>query len=404
MTYSSYTEEKQTPSSNMASNERRVIVPADPSLWTRSHVWQWLEWAVKEYGLLNVDISLFLNLDGKDLCKMSKEDFQRLTTPYNADILQSHLHYLRESPLPHLTSDDVDKALQNSPRLIHARNTGKTYEAIRRSVWTPKSMPSSKGSHLSPAIVTKTDDPRTQLDPYQILGPTSSRLANPDASSPIQKDTESTSSKIHQIAHQWSPALFLKINHSVGSLSSNPSKAHLTHQTGSGQIQLWQFLLELLSDAANAACITWEGTNGEFKMTDPDEVARRWGERKSKPNMNYDKLSRALRYYYDKNIMTKVHGKRYAYKFDFHGIAQAFHPHPPDSSLYKYPSDLSYMSAYHPHQQRINFVTTHPPTLPVTSSSFFAAPNPYWNSPTGGIYPNARHPTTHVPSNLGTYY
>lgn len=28
------------------------------------------------------------------------------------------------APLPHLTSDDVDKALQNSPRLMHARNTG----------------------------------------------------------------------------------------------------------------------------------------------------------------------------------------------------------------------------------------------------------------------------------------
>lgn len=65
--------------------------------------------------------------------------------------------------------------------------------------------------------------------------------------------------------------------------------------SGSGQIQLWQFLLELLSDSSNAGAITWEGTNGEFKLTDPDEVARRWGERKSKPNMNYDKLSRALR-------------------------------------------------------------------------------------------------------------
>ncbi|KPP56093.1 hypothetical protein Z043_126366, partial [Scleropages formosus] len=43
------------------------------------------------------------------------------------------------------------------------------------------------------------------------------------------------------------------------------------------------------------SCIAWEGTNGEFKLIDPDEVARRWGERKSKPNMNYDKLSRALR-------------------------------------------------------------------------------------------------------------
>ena len=65
---------------------------------------------------------------------------------------------------------------------------------------------------------------------------------------------------------------------------------------GSGQIQLWQFLLELLSDSSNTGIINWEGTNGEFKLTDPDEVARKWGERKSKPNMNYDKLSRALRY------------------------------------------------------------------------------------------------------------
>ncbi|KAF5294015.1 hypothetical protein FQA39_LY13569 [Lamprigera yunnana] len=102
----------------------------------------------------------------------------------------------------------------------------------------------------------------------------------------------------------------------------NAASSRLVAQ-GSGQIQLWQFLLELLGDSANSACITWEGTNGEFKLTDPDEVARRWGERKSKPNMNYDKLSRALRYYYDKNIMSKVHGKRYAYKFDFHGLMAA---------------------------------------------------------------------------------
>lgn len=59
---------------------------------------------------------------------------------------------------------------------------------------------------------------------------------------------------------------------------------------------------------------TWKfnfkGTAGEFKLIDPDEVARRWGVKKNKTNMNYDKLSRALRYYYDKSIMTKVHGKR----------------------------------------------------------------------------------------------
>lgn len=89
--------------------------------------------------------------------------------------------------------------------------------------------------------------------------------------------------------------------------------------TGSGQIQLWQFLLELLIEPLCSEIILWEGEQGEFKLLEPDEVARRWGERKSKPHMNYDKMSRALRYYYYKQIMTKVHGKRYAYKFDFPG-------------------------------------------------------------------------------------
>ncbi|XP_070826943.1 Friend leukemia integration 1 transcription factor isoform X4 [Chaetodon auriga] len=351
MNYGNYMDEKNAPPPNMTTNERRVIVPADPSLWSQDHVRQWLEWAIKEYGLLEIDTAMFQNTDGKDLCKMGKDDFLRLTTMYNAEVLLSHLNYLRESSssLSYNTPSHTDP----SPRL--AAKEDPSYDAVRRTGWS-NNMHSGKGSPVVTQNVTKsTEQPRAQPDPYQILGPTSSRLANP----------------------------------------------------GSGQIQLWQFLLELLSDSANAGCITWEGTNGEFKMTDPDEVARRWGERKSKPNMNYDKLSRALRYYYDKNIMTKVHGKRYAYKFDFHGIAQALQPHPTESSMYKYPSDLAYVPSYHAHQQKVNFVSPHPPSMPVTSSNFFGPTAPYWSSPTAGIYPNPnvpRHPNTHVPSHLGSYY
>lgn len=47
----------------------------------------------------------------------------------------------------------------------------------------------------------------------------------------------------------------------------------------------------------------------------PLQVARRWGKRKNKPKMNYEKLSRGLRYYYDKNIIHKTSGKRYVYRF-----------------------------------------------------------------------------------------
>jgi hypothetical protein len=175
--------------------------------------------------------------------------------------------------------------------------------------------------------------------------------------------------------------------------------------TGSGQIQLWQFLLELLSDSSNANCITWEGTNGEFKLVDPDETARRWGERKSKPNMNYDKLSRALRYYYDKNIMTKVHGKRYAYKFDFAGLAQAMQPNTADPSAYKYQSDL-FMTSYH--NTNLNFMNmkAHAPPMPTSTSGFFPAPSSYWSAPTANLYPNFSTPAHHpspMTSHLGSY-
>ncbi|KRX68661.1 Protein C-ets-2 [Trichinella sp. T9] len=83
----------------------------------------------------------------------------------------------------------------------------------------------------------------------------------------------------------------------------------------SGPIQLWQFLLELLMTRACKDFICWTGDGWEFKLVDPDEVARRWGVRKNKPKMNYEKLSRGLRYYYDKNIIHKTAGKRYVYRF-----------------------------------------------------------------------------------------
>ncbi|KFV14721.1 Friend leukemia integration 1 transcription factor, partial [Pterocles gutturalis] len=394
VSYSTYMDEKNGPPPNMTTNERRVIVPADPTLWTQEHVRQWLEWAIKEYGLMEIDTTIFQNMDGKELCKMNKDDFLRTTSLYNTEVLLSHLSYLRERMSPSGAAETFSKSCRkehiqaaitpflfivgssllvyNTPSHTEASSRLATKEGLlpfeqSRHTRTCSSTIPPTNMHAHPRLCSfclrpgtqnvnkTTEQQRPQPDPYQILGPTSSRLANP----------------------------------------------------GSGQIQLWQFLLELLSDSSNASCITWEGTNGEFKMTDPDEVARRWGERKSKPNMNYDKLSRALRYYYDKNIMTKVHGKRYAYKFDFHGIAQALQPHPTESSMYKYPSDISYMPSYHAHQQKVNFVPPHPSSMPVTSSSFFGAASPYWTSPAGSIYPNPnvpRHPNAHVSPHLGSYY
>ncbi|XP_041636518.1 ETS domain-containing protein Elk-3 [Cheilinus undulatus] len=80
-------------------------------------------------------------------------------------------------------------------------------------------------------------------------------------------------------------------------------------------ITLWQFLLQLLIDQSHKHLICWTSNDGEFKLLKSEEVAKLWGLRKNKTNMNYDKLSRALRYYYDKNIIKKVIGQKFVYKF-----------------------------------------------------------------------------------------
>ncbi|TNN12805.1 ETS translocation variant 4 [Schistosoma japonicum] len=82
-----------------------------------------------------------------------------------------------------------------------------------------------------------------------------------------------------------------------------------------GSLQLWQFLITLLDDKESQHLICWTGRTLEFKLNDPEEVARLWGIQKNRPAMNYDKLSRSLRYYYEKGIMQKVPGERYVYRF-----------------------------------------------------------------------------------------
>lgn len=79
---------------------------------------------------------------------------------------------------------------------------------------------------------------------------------------------------------------------------------------------LWEFLQHLLADSKYHNCIVWKNERrGIFRLTDHQRVADLWGKHKKRQNMTYDKLSRALRYYYSRNILKKVDGQRLTYKF-----------------------------------------------------------------------------------------
>jgi len=69
----------------------------------------------------------------------------------------------------------------------------------------------------------------------------------------------------------------------------------------------------LLSMSRIAVC---DCVSGIFKIEDSVRVAKLWGERKNRPQMNYDKLSRSIRQYYRKGIIRKTNNsKRLVYQF-----------------------------------------------------------------------------------------
>ena len=88
----------------------------------------------------------------------------------------------------------------------------------------------------------------------------------------------SVSSTISNPLSIHSRAAIVSSSTNTSSLASVQSGGHseITNKGGvpptGGPIQLWQFLLELLSHKNNQSFISWTGDGWEFKMTEPDEV------------------------------------------------------------------------------------------------------------------------------------
>ena len=99
--------------------------------------------------------------------------------------------------------------------------------------------------------------------------------------------------------------------------AAKPKRPNL--MSPSSKPRLYNFLLELLSDPSSK-CIEWlNEEQGIFKFINSGEVARRWGQRKNKPNMKYENFARSLRTYVAKGILTKPRNKLvYQFMPNFH--------------------------------------------------------------------------------------
>lgn len=96
----------------------------------------------------------------------------------------------------------------------------------------------------------------------------------------------------------------------------NSSSYQVKKQSPRGT-HLWEFIRDiLLQPERNPGLIKWEDrTEGVFRFLKSEAVAQLWGKKKNNSSMTYEKLSRAMRYYYKRQILERVDGRRLVYKF-----------------------------------------------------------------------------------------
>ncbi|XP_065069611.1 uncharacterized protein LOC135694702 isoform X1 [Rhopilema esculentum] len=85
-------------------------------------------------------------------------------------------------------------------------------------------------------------------------------------------------------------------------------------------LHLWEFLRDILNnDSMSPKAIEWTvRERGEFRLIKTGVVAQLWGLSKNRTSMTYEKMARAMRYYYKMKILEKVPHKRLHFRFGKH--------------------------------------------------------------------------------------
>jgi SAM pointed domain-containing ETS transcription factor len=263
-----------------------LCIPQDPYLWTVEHAQKWVMYTLDQYKLPITYLEDF-NMDGTSLCMLSERDFVN-RSPEVGQYLFAQLECWRNT---------------------HSLSAGPKYIDLDAYSSHPITTLASQPEPSLPAPMQATSIPTPVIACSLDMSPSSSHSSTDRSISPAHS-MESVESCDLSATWSHNTTLFTSDHHmKQESKPVTPSKQN---------IHLWQFLRELLlHPQAYSNCIRWvDRSKGIFKIEDSQRVARLWGQRKNRPAMNYDKLSRSIRQYYKKGIIKKTdNSKRLVYQF-----------------------------------------------------------------------------------------
>ncbi|KAL1459386.1 hypothetical protein WDU94_011372 [Cyamophila willieti] len=348
-----------TSSSTGPMSELRQHLPSsiasDPRIWNREDVISFLRWCESEFDLPNFDMELF-QMNGKALCLLTKQDLGQ-RCPGAGDLLYNILqlmiresYCLPSSPVtPHFPLTPnwcVPHTPTSLPQLCNSVALSPA-PSIDSQSGSPRHLDSTSISTSTPTTL-HTSSAATSIFHYPSISSTHGYAGSNGASSGSnqsdsdQEDSNITPSMLSNSRPKAEPVPEITITprtptllpESSGSppqspcvafsktmsFFSNPSESpsSVTAEPNTNGRLLWDFLQQLLNDSMQRYTnyIAWKNReSGVFKIVDPPGLAKLWGIQKNHLSMNYDKMSRALRYYYRVNILRKVQGERHCYQF-----------------------------------------------------------------------------------------
>ncbi|KTF78034.1 hypothetical protein cypCar_00041145 [Cyprinus carpio] len=281
----------------------------NPQMWTRQNVLEWIGFHVEESRfdarLLNMN---YCDMDGITLCTMSKETLMNMFGPVLGEQLHHSLETLKaryatdlsETCLSESELDLLDNILQNSFPFMHGQSLGPLLETV---VVQP-SIPSDN----SEKSYSYFDEYTNQLTPESDHGYDSLTESFQSSHTENFVKQESVETKKRGRGRPPKPRDSEGYEHFIQSKKSK----HAPRGT-----HLWEFIRDILvHPEQNQGLMKWEDRrDGVFKFLKSEAVAQLWGQKKKNSSMTYEKLSRAMRYYYKREILERVDGRRLVYKF-----------------------------------------------------------------------------------------
>ncbi|XP_075470041.1 ETS-related transcription factor Elf-3 isoform X2 [Ascaphus truei] len=288
-----------------------------PAMWSQQQVLDWISYHVEQnkWDASTMDLTQ-CEMDGQQLCQMDRDEinamFGGLGEKLYADLCQLRDYSLTDWELINdIIIKDENMMLHEDCLQLGRKKATDIEDWCEHKLLSLK--PSDPGYYSDPISPASSESCGSGTVSYSHhTGDSGGSDVDLDVKNHMSKDEFSSYKKTDASHIKRKRGRPRKMNSDSRDMLETKKSKHSARGT-----HLWEFILYiLLHPELFEGLMKWEDREeGVFKFLRSEAVAQLWGQKKKNTSMTYEKLSRAMRYYYKREILDRVDGRRLVYKF-----------------------------------------------------------------------------------------